>query len=228
MSKIVILLAAVAMAAMGCGTSSKTKELSRDVVSQPGHGADKDSLFRSANLAKALEALKSKAGSQKLLLFKIESASLKTMVTDGKTATNIIVTKEFNATDIGGVGVTTGDPFAVDAVGSDVPEQIVAALSKKGVTLKDVDYFTVLGSGSKPTMELFTLNNKGIYQANLDGSNVHTLGSLPTGTGSGGSSSKSAGSSGGGSTANPAAALGDCIAKAGTDAAAIQKCATGG
>jgi hypothetical protein len=221
MPKIVILLAAVAMAAMGCGTSSKTKELSRDVVSQPGHGADKDSLFRSANFAKALDALKSKAGSQKLLLFKIESASLKTMVTDGKTATNIIVTKEFNATDIGGEGVTTGDPFAVDAVHSDTPEKIVAALSKKGVTLKDVDYFTVLGNGSTPQMELFTLDNKGIYQANLDGSDVRLLGSLP-------SSSKSGKSSGGGSTANPAATLQDCIAKAGTDAAAIQKCATGG
>lgn len=218
MSKIVILLAAVAMAAMGCGTSSKTKELSRDVVSKPGHGADKDSLFRSANLANALEALKSKAGSQKLLLFKIESASLKTMMTDGRTATNIIVTKEFNATDIGGVGVTTGDPFAVDAVHSDTPEKIVAALAKKGVTLKDVDYFTVLGSGPNPQMELFTLNNKGIYQANLDGSGVHTLGSVPTATGSGGTVTSS----------NPAAGLGDCIAKAGTDAAAIQKCATGG
>jgi hypothetical protein len=224
MPKIVILLAVVAMAATGCGTSSKTKELSRDVVSQPGHGADKDSLFRSANFAKALDALRSEAGSQKLLLFKIESASLKTMVTDGKTATNIIVTKEFNATDIGGVGVTTGDPFAVDAVHSDTPEKIVAALSKKGVTLKDVDYFTVLGNGPTPQMELFTLNNKGIYQANLDGSNVRALGSLPTSSGSGGSSSKS----GSGSTTNPAAALGDCIAKAGTDAAAIQKCATGG
>jgi hypothetical protein len=226
MSKIVILLAAVAMAAIGCGSSSKTKELSRDVVSQPGHGADKDSLFRSANLAKALEALKSKAGPQKLLLFKIESASLKTMVTDGKTATNIIVTKEFNATDIGGVGVTTGDPFAVDAVHADTPEKIVAALAKKGVTLKDVDYFTVLGNGATPQMELFTLNNKGIYQANLDGTNVRVLGSLPSSAG--GSSSKSGGSSGGGSTANPAAALQDCIAKAGTDATAIQKCATGG
>src|SRR4051812_48336699 len=54
MSKIVILIAALAMAVagLGCG-NSKTKELSRDVVSQPGHGADKDSLFRSGNLTKA-------------------------------------------------------------------------------------------------------------------------------------------------------------------------------
>jgi hypothetical protein len=222
MSKIVVLLAAVAMVAMGCGTSSKTSELSRDVVSQPGHGADKDSLFRSANLGKALDTLKGKAGSQKLLLFKIESASLKTMVTDGKTASNIIVTKEFNATNIGGIGVTTGDPFAVEAVRPNAPEKIVAGLSKKGVTLKDVDYFVVLGSGSHPLLELFTLNNKGIYQANLDGSNVRPLGSLPT------SSSSKSGGSGGGSSANPAAGLQDCIAKAGTDAAAIQKCATGG
>lgn len=106
---------------------------------------------------------------------------------------------------------------------------MVNSLSNKGVTLKDVDYFTVLGSGPKPTLELFTLNNKGIFQADLDGSNVHALGGIPSSTGGGGSSSsKSGGSSGSGSTANPAAGLQDCIAKAGTDAAAIQKCATGG
>jgi hypothetical protein len=212
MSKIVIALAVLAMAAVGLGCgSSKTKELSRDVVSKPGHGADKDSLFRSANFAKALDALNNKADGQKLLLFKLESASIKSMVTDGKNFTNIIVTKEFHATDIGGVGVTTGDPFAISSVSADAPEKIVNALSNKGITLKDVDYLTVLGSHAPPTLELFTLDNKGIYQANLDGSNVHPLGATT-----------STGSSGGGSS------IQDCIAKAGTDAAAIQKCATGG
>jgi hypothetical protein len=210
MFKIVaILIAAVALAAAGCG-SSKTQELSRDVVSKPGHGADKDSLFRSANFAKALAALNDEANGQKLLLFKLESASIKSMVTDGKTATNIIVTKEFHATDIGGVGVTTGDPFAISTVSAGAPEKIVKALASKGITLKDVDYFTVLGQGGKTSLELFTLDNKGIYQADLDGSNVHPLGSLPST------------SSGGGS------GIQDCIAKAGTDATAIQKCATGG
>lgn len=214
MLKIVpILIAVVALAAAGCG-SSKTQELSRDVVSKPGHGADKDSLFRSANLRKALDALDKKSNGQKLLLFKIESASLKTMVTDGKSFTNIVVTKEFNATDLGGAGVTTGNPIAISSVSADAPEKIVNALSKKGITLKDVDYFTVLAQGDKTSLELFTLDNKGIYQANLDGSNVHPLGSLPS-------------SSGGGST-NSAQSLQDCIAKAGTDATAIQKCATGG
>ena len=210
MSKIVIALAVLALAAVsvGCG-SSKTQELSRDVVSQPGHGADKDSLFRSANLSKALDALDKKSNSQKLLLFKIESASLKTMVTDGKSFTNIIVTKEFNATDIGGAGVTTGNPIAISSVSAGAPEKIVNSLSSKGITLKDVDYFAVLAQGDKTSLELFTLDNKGIYQANLDGSNVHPLGTVPSTSGAGSS-------------------MQDCIAKAGTDAAAIQKCATGG
>src|SRR3954451_326558 len=220
MSKIVILIAALAMAVagLGCG-NSKTKELSRDVVSQPGHGADKDSLFRSANLTKALDALNKKSGGQKLLLFKIESASLKTYVTDGKNFTNIIVTKEFNATDIGGAGVTTGDPIAISKVSAGAPEKIVSALSSKGITLKDVDYFTVLAQGDKTTLELFTLDNKGIFQANLDGSGVRPLGSLPStwAKPSSGSSSKSGPPS-----------LQDYIAKAGTDAPAIQKSATGG
>ena len=213
MSKIVIALAVLALAAVsvGCG-SSKTQELSRDVVSQPGHGADKDSLFLSANLSKALDALDKKSNGQKLLLFKIESASLKTMVTNGKSFTNIIVTKEFNATDIGGAGVTTGNPIAISSVSADAPQKVIDALSSKGITLKDVDYFTVLAQGDKTSLELFTLENKGIYQANLDGSSVHPLGSVPSsGTSSGGASS-----------------MQDCIAKAGTDAAAIQKCATGG
>jgi hypothetical protein len=221
MSKIVIALAVLALAAVsvGCG-NSKTQELSRDVVSKPGHGADKDSLFRSANLSKALDALDKKSNGQKLLLFKIESASLKTMVTDGKSFTNIIVTKEFNATDIGGAGVTTGNPIAISSVSADAPEKIINALANKGITLKDVDYFTVLAQGDKTSLELFTLDNKGIYQANLDGSNVHALGTVPSTSGGGTSS--------GGSSANPAQNMQDCIAKAGTDAAAIQKCATGG
>jgi hypothetical protein len=211
MKLIAILIAAVALAAAGCG-SSKTQELSRDVVSKPGHGADKDSLFRSANFAKALDALSDKANGQKLLLFKLESASIKSMVTDGKSFTNIIVTKEFHATDIGGAGVTTGDPFAISTVGADAPEKIVKALASKGITLKDVDYFTVLGQGRKTSLELFTLDNKGIYQADLDGSNVHALGTLPN-------------TSGGGSSGS---SIQDCVAKAGTDANAIAKCATGG
>jgi hypothetical protein len=215
MSKLVaILIATLALAAAGCG-SGKTQELSRDVVSKPGHGADKDSLFRSANLSKALDALDKKSGGQKLLLFKIESASLKTMVTDGKSFTSIVVTKEFNATDLGGAGVTTGDPIAISDVSPGAPEKMVQALSSKGVTLKDVDYFTVLGSGT-PTLELFLLDNKGIYQADLDGSSVHALGSAPT-TPAGGS----------GGAGGSASKLQDCIAKAGTDAGKIAACATG-
>jgi hypothetical protein len=208
MSKLVIALAVLAMAlgGLGCG-NSKTQELSRDVVSKPGHGADKDSLFRSANLSKALAALDKKSGGQKLLLFKIESASLKTMVTDGKSFTNIVVTKEFNATDLGGTGVTTGDPIAISSVKPGAPEKIVEALASKGIALKDVDYFTVLAQGGKTSLELFTLDNKGIYQASLDGSNVHALGSVPS--------------------TSSASSLQDCIANAGTDADAIAKCATG-
>ena len=216
MFKIVaILIAAFALAAAGCG-SSKTQELSRDVVSKPGHGADEDSLFRSVNFSKALAALDKKANGQKLLLFKLESSSMKSMVTDGKSFTNIVVTKEFNATDLGGAGVTTGNPFAISSVSSDAPQKIVKALAGKGITLKDVDYFTVLGQGGKTSLQLFTLDNKGIYQADLDGSNVHALGALPSTSGGGGSKPKGGASS-----------LQDCIAKAGADAAAIQKCATG-
>jgi hypothetical protein len=211
MSRIVIALAVLAMAvaSVGCGNSN-TRELTRDVVSEPGHGADKDSLFRSGNLSRALDALDKKSGGQKLLLFKIESASLKTMVTNGKTFTNIVVTKEFNATDLGGAGVTTGNPIAISSVKPDAPERMVEALSGKGVTLEDVDYFTVLAQGGKTSLELFTLDNKGIYQADLDGSNVHSLGSVPTSSGD-----------------SSASSIQDCIAKAGTDANAIAKCATG-
>ena len=214
MSRIVIALAVLAMAvvSIGCGNSN-TRELSQDVVPKPGHGSDKDSLFHSSNLAKALRALDDRSGGQKLLGFQLQSSALKSMVTNGKTFTQIVVTKEFHATDIGAAGVTTGSPIAISSIKTNAPERMINALSGKGITLKDVDYFSVFGMGGKTSLQLFLLDGKGIYQADMDGSNVHPLGTLPT-TGTGG---------GGGS----AASTQDCIAKAGTDAAAIQKCVTG-
>jgi hypothetical protein len=213
MSRIVIALAVLAMAvaSVGCGNSS-TQELTRDVTSKPGHGADKDSLFHSQNFAKALTALDHKSGGQKVLSLTLKSASLSSMVTNGKTFTQIVVTKEFHATDLGASGVTTGSPIAIASIKPDAPERMIQGLAGKGITLKDVDYVSVFGQGAKSSLQLFTLGAKGIYQADIDGSNVRPLGALPSSSGSGG---------GGASSAQT------CLAKAGTDAVAIQKCVTG-
>ena len=84
---------AAAVVIGGCGGTSQ--QTANDVSQGPGHGADKSSLFRSVNLAKALDSMKSKLGSGgQVTTFKLEPASIKSEVQkDGKDQTLIINSK---------------------------------------------------------------------------------------------------------------------------------------
>src|SRR3954452_22247491 len=169
--------AALVMSACG-GTSQQT---ANDVSQGPGHGADEGSLFRSANLTKALDSMKSKIGdSGQVTLFKLEPASIKSEVQkDGKDQT-LIINSKFDATQVG-IGAAGSAPFAVNAIKADAPEKIVSALSSKGVGLKDVDYFVVSDLDGKTSWLVYT-TGKGRFQAKLDGSGVKPLGTSTAST----------------------------------------------
>src|SRR3954470_25015931 len=171
-----------AMAALvvgGCGGTSQ--QTASDVSQGPGHGADQGSLYRTDNLAKGLDAMKGKIGADgQVTTFKLEPASIKSEVKkDGKDQT-LIINSKFDATQVG-IGAAVSAPFALNAIKADVPEKIVDALSAKGVTLKDVDYFLVSDVQGDTGWLVYT-TGKGRWQAALDGSGVKKLGSGATAT----------------------------------------------
>jgi hypothetical protein len=222
-----LIVAAVALVAVGCGggTSNQT---AKDVSQGPGHGADDGSLYRSANLTKALSAMQDKIGADgQVTLFKLEPASIKSEVKkDGKDQT-LIINSKFDATQVG-IGAAGSAPFALNAIKADVPEKIVDALKSKNVTLKDVDYFVVSDIQGNTGWLVYT-TGKGRFQAKLDGSDVKPLGS-DAGTTSSQDAAKQAkeAEDAANSTAKSAQSLQDCLSKAGTDVSAVQKCTSGG
>ena len=218
--------AALAIGACG-GTSQQT---AKDVSQGPGHGADDGSLYRSANLTKALDSMAKEIGANgQVTTFKLEPASIKSEVKkDGKDET-LIINSKFDATPVA-IGAAVAAPFSLSAIKADVPEKIVSALDSKGVSLKDVDYFVVTDLDGKTRWLVYT-TDKGRFQAKLDGTGVKPLGSssgaTTTSTKDAEKQAKEA-QDAAESTAKSAQSLQDCLSKAGTDAAAVQKCASGG
>ena len=219
------LAAAVVIAGCGGGSSNQTAS---DVSQGPGHGADDGSLYRSANLSKALDTMKSQLGSGgQVTTFKLEPSSIKSEVEKGGKAQTLIVNSKFQATPVA-IGASVSAPFALDKIRADVPEKIVTALSSKGVTLKDIDYFVVSDIEGHTRWLTYT-TSKGTFQANFAGTGVK-----PLGAGAVSPSSKDASKAAkqaeqsAQATAKSAQSLQACISKAGTDVSAVQKCSSGG
>jgi hypothetical protein len=231
-SLVLAALAAAALVAGGCGGTSQ--QTANDVSQGPGHGADKGSLFRAANLSKALDSMKGQIGANgEVTTFKLEPSSIKSEVTKDGKAQTLIINSKFDATPVA-IGAAVSSPFALNVIKADVPEKIVNALSSKGVTLKDVDYFLVSDLDGATKWLVYT-TDKGRFQAKLDGSGVKRLGAssgatTSTGTASSKDAEKQAkqAEKNAQSTAKSASSLQDCISKAGTDASALQKCTSGG
>src|SRR3954453_20710539 len=153
-------------------------------------------------------------------LFKPEPASIKSEVKkDGKDQT-LIINSKFDATKVA-IGAAGSAPFALNAIKAGAPEKIVNALSSKGVGLKDVDYFVVSDLDGKTSWVIYT-TGKGRFQAKLDGSGVKPLGSSTASTSTQDATATQD------AAQSSAQSLQDCLSKAGTDAAAVQKCASGG
>jgi hypothetical protein len=221
-------MAAVAAALVVAGCGGTSQQTANDVSQGPGHGSDKGSLFRADNLTKALDAMKGKIGdSGQVTSFKLEASSIKSEVKkDGKDQT-LVINSKFDATQVG-IGAAVSAPFALNVIKADVPEKIVSALSSKGVTLKDVDYFLVSDVQGDTGWLVYT-TGKGTFQAKLDGSGVKSLGSgtASTSTKDANKQAKQA-EAAAQSSAKSAQSLQDCVSKAGTDVAAVQKCTNGG
>lgn len=239
----VVAAMAAAVAAGGCG-SSNSQQTANDVSQGPGHGADQGSLYRTANLTKALDAMRKQIGaSGQVTTFKLEPASIKSEIQKDGKAQTLIINSKFSPTPVA-IGASVSAPFALNKIHADVPEKIVNALASKGVTLKDVDYFVVTDLEGHTRWLVYTTDN-GTFQANFAGGGVKPLGAGAV-SGAGASTTAGGGSVSASSVAKDAQkqasqaaaaaksteksvqSMQDCVTKAGTDATALQKCASGG
>jgi hypothetical protein len=225
------------VAIAGCGSSTgNVQQVAQDATG--GAASDDATLVREANFKKALDVLSSKLGSEGAVNdLKLEPKTIKVVgVANGGQGQVLVINGSGNAiaTNSPALGM---DSFPVSQINPAVPEKILSQVS--GATLQDVDYYalTVDPISKKPEWELFLLNGKGTYQAALDGSGVHKLGSATSPSPSPSPSapspttlpapapSPSPSAPSGGGIPDPQK-LQQCIANAGGDPQKIAKCAT--
>ena len=166
------ILLAVAIAFAGCGSDQVAQQ-----ASQPGARGDaKDSLFRAANLRRALEIVQRRFGAAATLTsFRLEAGALKADM-QGAPGTSIVVTKRYRLTSVPTPGEAPSPPVATLAqIDAAVPERIVAQVSSStGVGLRGVDYFLVLSAPgtAKPGWAVYLRNGRGSFSADLNGANA--------------------------------------------------------
>jgi hypothetical protein len=244
------LIAALAVAAgavglVACGGSSN---VSKNVTSAPGDGANDNSLYHADNLDSAIKKYTDKFGSDGISMVKIEPNSMKVTTSGGIN----VVTKDG---DTQGLNLPSGVTVPKIGGGSDVsladvdtsaPQKIVDSLKDKGVTFANVNYFlispaltSVVSDSSSSAPGWLIYSEKGNFQAKADGSGAKPLGSAgsvsittPDGTSvdtkkldqqakKAEDQAKTIASQ----ATNAAKGVQDCVAKAGTDPQKLAACA---
>jgi hypothetical protein len=226
-SPIGILFSAVLLVvAIGFGVSKAVHGVgeAKKAVTQASGGAqsagaaDDDSLIRSANLEKALAAVKAKGGDQVLEL-RLEPGEARFQVREGDGAKGWAYTKGGDLNDFRikliGPGRIEDNVFPIAQLDAGTPERIVQGIHAKAprYDLKDVQFMTLdiepVSGKFVWAVNIGTPGSGNLYQADLDGSNVRSPGEA------------------GAQAGQAAQGITDCITKAAGDPTKIQACATG-
>ncbi len=163
---------AVALAGAGCGSDQVSQQASRPTA----RGDAKDSLFRTANLRRALDVLRKHAGaSATLASFRLEAGALTSEIVGGA-GRSVVVSKRFRLTSVPTPGVTpAGAGVALTQVDPGAPERIMTQVTPRaGVGLGGVDYFLIAAEPStgRPGWVVYLRDGKGSYSADLAGGHV--------------------------------------------------------
>jgi hypothetical protein len=156
-------------------------------ASQPAvRGDARDSLFRAANLRRALDVVRRRFGAQATLAsFRLEAGAVKGEV-EGGAGTSIVVSKRLRLTSVPTPGETLSPPVAgLTQIDAGAPERIMAQVTPgTGVGLRGVDYFLILTApgASKAGWVVYLRDGKGSYSADLNGTNVKPLATTPATT----------------------------------------------
>jgi hypothetical protein len=178
-ARIVPILIAAALAGAGCGSDQVSQQASRPA----GRGDAKDSLFRTANLRRALDVLRKHAGATATLAsFRLEAGALTTEI-EGGVGRSVVVSKSLRLTSVPTPGVTPGGAtVALTQIDPSAPERIMAQVTPRaGVGLGGVDYFLIAPdpSTSAPSWAVYLRNGKGSYSADLAGGHVKAFTATP-------------------------------------------------
>ena len=234
-ARIVPILLAAAVAPAGCGSSQVSQQASRPTA----RGDAKDSLFRTANLRRALDVLRRHVGAGATLAsFRLEAGAITSEI-EGGPGRSVVVSKRFKLTSVPTPGVTpNGASAALGQIDPSVPERIMAQVSPStGVGLRGVDYFLIAAdpSSGKTGWVVYLRDGRGSYSADLAGGHVKAFAATPgaatTPTGPATAPTPTAPTTAPTST-NPATAPSQgqvqqqiaCIARAGGDTAKIAAC----
>lgn len=232
-ARIVPILLAAAVAPAGCGSGQVSQQASRPTA----RGDAKDSLFRTANLRRALDVLRRHVGAGATLAsFRLEAGAITSEI-EGGPGRSVVVSKRFKLTSVPTPGVTpSGASAALGQIDPSVPERIMAQVSPStGVGLAGVDYFLIAAdpSSGKTGWVVYLRDGRGSYSADLTGGHVKAFTATPgTATTPTGPATAPAVPTPVPTPTNPATAPSqgrvqqqiECIARAGGDSAKIAAC----
>jgi hypothetical protein len=178
-ARIVPILLAAAVAGAGCGSDQVSQQASRPA----GRGDAKDSLFRTANLRRALAVLRKHAGpTATLASFRLEAGALTTEI-EGGAGRSVVVSQRLRLTSVPTPGVTPGGAtLALTQLDPSAPERIMAQVTPRaGVGLGGVDYFLIAPdpTSAAPGWVVYLRNGKGSYSADLAGGHVKAFTATP-------------------------------------------------
>ena len=170
-ARTVPILLAAALAGAGGGSNQVSQQASRPTAS----GNAKDSLFRTANLRRALDVLRRQIGAGATLAsFRLEAGAI-TAEVEGGAGRSVVVSKRFKLTSVPTPGVTPTVSFSLAQISPSAPERIMVQVAPKtGVSLGGVDYLLIAidPSTGKPGWVVYLRDGRGSYSADLAGGHV--------------------------------------------------------
>ena len=178
-ARTVPLLLVAALAGAGCGSDQVSQQASRSTA----RGDAKDSLFRTANLRRALDVLRRHVGANATVAsFRLEAGAVTSEIVGGA-GRSVVVTKRLQLTSVPTPGVTPGGvTVALARIDPSVPERIMNQVSATtGVGLHGVDYFLIAGdpSSAEPGWVVYLREGRGSYSADLAGGHVQAFTAPP-------------------------------------------------
>ncbi len=157
-----------------CGGPSS--QVAKDVSRPGGRGDGGDSLFRGANLGKALARVRGRVGpAAPVTSFKLEAGAITLVAQKGSAPESVVVTKHLDLTHVPAPPTADQPPIALSQLDPAAPERIATAIGRRtGAGLKDIDYFAVdrEPGSSTPRWLVYLRQGRGTFAASLSGADV--------------------------------------------------------
>ena len=177
-------LLGVALGVGACGSS--TPQVARDVSRPGGRGDAKDSLFRAANLRRALERVRRRTGpAGAVTSLKLEAGAVTLLVQKGAAAESVVVTKRLALTHVAAPPGANQPPVPLSKVDAATPERIAAAIGQRtGTSLADIDFFALdhEPGSAVPRWLVYLRRGLGTFAAGLSGADLKAVGATGTTT----------------------------------------------